>query len=243
MAIRDLESSSQPKVDTVSRPPLSPGDQLTRAEFERRYRAHPEIKKAELIEGVVYMPSPIHFFSHSQPHGYMMGWLALYCAHTPGVMVGDNASVRLDYENEVQPDALLRLDEALGGKSRVTEDDYLAGPPEFVMEIAASSAAYDMHVKRRVYARSGVQEYLAVQMYERRVDWFVWREGVYETLPVDEEGVVRSEVFPGLWLKPEALLAGDLPGLLAVLQAGLDSEEHAAFVVKMQEMLGKTGTE
>ncbi|NOZ72489.1 MAG: Uma2 family endonuclease, partial [Chloroflexi bacterium] len=141
MAIRPLESSSQPKVDAVARPPLSPGDQLTRAEFERRYRAHPEIKKAELIEGVVYMPSPIRFFSHSQPHGHMMGWLTLYCAHTPGVMVGDNASVRLDYENEVQPDALLRLDEALGGKSRVTEDDYLAGPPELVMEIAASSAA------------------------------------------------------------------------------------------------------
>jgi len=170
----------------------------------------------------------------------MMGWLALYCAHTPGVMVGDNASVRLDYENEVQPDALLRLDEAMGGKSRVTEDDYLAGPPELVLEIAASSAAYDMHVKRRVYARSGVQEYLAVQMYEQRVDWFVWREGVYETLPVDEEGIVRSEVFPGLWLKPEALLAGDLPTLLAVLQAGLDSEEHAAFVTKIQEMVGKT---
>lgn len=197
MSIRTLESSSQPKVDAVPRPPLSPGDQLTRAEFERRYRAHPEIKKAELIEGVVCMPSPIRFFNHCQPYGHTMGWLTLYYAHTPGVMVGDNASARLDYENEVQPDALLRLDGALGEKSRVTEDDYLAGPPELVMEIAASSAAYDMHIKRRVYARIGVQEYLVVQMYECRVDWFVWREGVVDVSMADPFPAAPSLVNDG----------------------------------------------
>ena len=163
-------------------PPLNAGDRLSRAEFERRYQAHPEITKAELIEGVVHMPSPVHFVLHSQPHVDIIGWLALYRAATPGVGGGDNATVRLDYENVVQPDALLRLEPALGGRSQVTEDDYLAGPPELVVEIAASSASYDMHDKRRVYARNGVQEYLVAQAYEQRVDWFVLREGVYEAL-------------------------------------------------------------
>jgi Uma2 family endonuclease len=215
-------------------PPLNAGDRLSRAEFERRYQAHPEIKKAELIEGVVYMPTPVRFEQHGRPHSDVIGWLSVYRATTPGVSVGDNATVRLDFENEVQPDALLRLEPEHGGHSHVTEDDYLAGPPELIVEIAASSAAYDLHVKRRVYARNGVQEYLAVQMYEQRVDWFILREGVYETLTPDEDGVLRSEVFPGLWLQPTALWSGDLAAMLAVLQEGLASPEHAAFLSRLR---------
>jgi len=218
-------------------PPLHAGDRLSRAEFERRYQAHPEIHKAELLEGVVHMPSPVHFALHSQPHGDIVGWLAYYRAATPGVVIGDNATVRLDYENVVQPDALLRLEPALGGRSQVTEDDYLAGPPELVVEIAASSASYDMHDKRRVYARNGVQEYLVAQAYEQRVDWFVLREGVYEALQTDAEGVLRSEVFPGLWLPADALWAGDLATMLAVLQQGLASLEHGAYVAGLRERL------
>jgi len=220
-------------------PPLNPGDRLSRAEFERRYQAHPEIKKAELIEGVVYMPTPVRFEEHGRPHSNIITWLGVYCAATPGTSVGDNATVRLDFENEVQPDALLRLDPEHGGRSRVTEDDYLEGPPELIVEIASSSAAYDLHVKRRVYARSGVQEYLAVQMYEQRVDWFILREGVYETLTPDENGVLRSEVFPGLWLQPEALWSGDLAAMLEVLQQGLASPEHAAFVERLRTSRGE----
>lgn len=215
-------------------PPLNAGDRLSRAEFERRYQAHPEIKKAELIEGVVYMPTPVRFEKHGRPHSDMITWLGVYRAATPGLLSGDNATVRLDFENEVQPDALLCLEPERGGCSHVTEDDYLEGPPELIVEIAASSAAYDLHVKRRVYARSGVQEYLAVQMYEQRVDWFVLREGVYETLTPDTDDVLRSEVFPGLWLQPAALWSGDLAGMLAVLQEGLASPEHAAFLERLQ---------
>ena len=215
-------------------PPLEFGDRLSRAEFERRYHAHPEIKKAELVEGVVYMPSPIRHTKHGQPHIWMITWLGSYIAATSGIDGGDNTTVRLDLENEVQPDALLRLDPALGGKSHITEDDYLEGPPELIVEIAASSAAYDMHAKYRVYARNGVQEYLVVQMYERRMDWFVLREDVYETLTPDENGVLHSQVFPGLWLQPSAFWAGDLAAMLAVLQRGLDSPEHATFVTHLQ---------
>ncbi len=215
-------------------PPLTAGDRLTRAEFERRYLAHPEIKLAELIEGVVHMPSPTRFRQHSRPHNDIAAWLGVYQAATLGVFAGGNATVRLDLENEVQPDALLRLDSVLGGCSRITPDDYLAGPPELVVEIAASSAAYDLHDKRRVYQRSGVQEYLALQVYEQEATWFALREGVYESLAPDAAGILRSEVFPGLWLDPAAFWTGDLAAVLATLQQGLASPEHAAFVARLQ---------
>ena len=210
--------------------PLHSGDRLSRAEFERRYQAHPEIRKAELIEGVVYVSSPIRYEQHADPHFNIIGWLAVYRAATPGVKGGDNVTLRLDFENEVQPDAVLRLEPALGGQSTVTEDDYLEGAPELIVEIAASSASYDLHDKRRVYARNGVREYIVAQTYEQYLDWFIWREGVYESLQADEQGVLRSEVFPGLWLQPATLWAGDLATMLAVLQEGLASPEHAAFV-------------
>jgi Uma2 family endonuclease len=217
----------------VKPPPLNPGDRLSRAEFERRYAAHPEIKKAELVEGIVHMPSSGRFEQHSRPHSDIIGWLSVYRAATPGVWIGDNATVRLDYENEVQPDALLRLETRLGGRSRVTKDDYLEGPPELIVEIAASSAAYDLHDKLRVYQRNGVQEYLVLQMYEQRADWFALRQGVYDPLPPDESGVWRSEVFPGLAFQPAALWSGDVAALLAVLQQGLNSPEHAAWVARL----------
>lgn len=222
-------------------PPLNNGDRLTRAEFHRRYAARPEIKKAELIEGIVHMPSPVHFSSHGQPHAAIIGWLAVYVAVTPGTQLGDNVTVFLDMDNEVQPDALLRLDTALGGRSRITDDDYLEGPPELIVEVAASSASYDMHSKLNVYRRSGVQEYLVLQAYEQRTDWFVLEEGEYRRLEPGEDGVLRSRVFPGLWLKPVALWAGDLVQVLAVLQEGLASPEHQAFVESMQARLEQVG--
>jgi Uma2 family endonuclease len=216
------------------RPPLHAGDRLSRFEFERRYEAHPEIKKAELIDGIVYMPSPARFPEHAEPHAQMVTWLGVYAAATPGVQGGDNATVRLDLENEVQPDALLRLEPELGGRSRLTEDHYLEGPPELVLEIAASSASYDLHTKLRAYQRSGVEEYIAVQMYERRLDWFRLREGVYQPLQPDAAGMLCSEVFPGLCLNPATFWAGDMAQVLAALQEGLASSVHAAFVASLQ---------
>jgi len=224
---------------SVGHPPLCPGDRLSRAEFERRYGGHPEIKKAELIEGVVYIPGPVRFEEHALPHADIMGWLGAYRAQTPGVLVGGNATVRLDFDNEVQPDALLRLDSSQGGRSTVGTAGYVEGPPELAVEIAASSASYDLHSKRRVYARSGVQEYLVIQMYERRVDWFVLREGVYESLEPDEHGVLQSEVFPGLWLRAAALWASDLSGMLALVQEGVESEQHRAFLAQRQASRGE----
>ena len=227
MSVQTAERSpAQPAVASSEGPPLQAGDHLSRPEFERRYQAHPEIKKAELIEGIVFMPSPVRFENHARLNSDIVTWLGTYRAHTPGTTVGDNATVILDFENEVQPDAFLRLDKALGGSSSINADDYIQGPPELIVEIVASSAAYDMHVKRRVYARSGAREYVVAQAYEQRLDWFILREGVYQTLAADERAVIRSEVFPGLWLPTEAFWSGDLAQMLATLQEGLASAAH-----------------
>ncbi len=224
---------SAKKLSLAGTPPLNAGDRLSRVEFERRYQAHPEIKKAELIEGVVYMPSPVRFNKHAKPHALIITWLGLYVSATAGVDFADNATVRLDFENEVQPDALLRLRPTLGGQSSLTDDDYLAGSPELIVEIAASSVGYDMHDKRRVYARNGVKEYLVFQMYEQKLDWFILREGVYETSKTTAAGLLYSETFPGLWLPATAFWDDDLTTMLTVLQEGLKSAEHTAFVEQL----------
>ena len=204
-------------------PALESGDRLTRSEFERRYRAMPHIHKAELIEGVVYMPSPVHFSGHSQPHAYIVTWLGTYCAFTLGVKLGDNATVRLDPDNEVQPDALLRWTEERNGRSHISPDDYVEGAPELVVEIAGSSASVDLHDKKRVYRRNSVQEYLVWQIYEGRIIWFHLVEGDYQELPPDASGIIRSQVFPGLWLNVPALLDEDLAAVLDTLRQGVNA--------------------
>ena len=215
-------------------PPLENGDQLTRAEFERRYEAMPDVNKAELIEGAVHMPTPVSV-SHGEPHARIMGWLIAYCAATPAVKVYDNATVLLDADNEVQPDALLRLEAEAGGRSRVNMAGYLEGAPELVAEIAASSAAIDLHAKMNVYRRTQVQEYLVWQTFEKRLDWFELRDERYAALAPDENGLLRSRVFPGLWLAVEAILEGNLGTVLSELQKGLASKEHSKFVKQLAE--------
>jgi Uma2 family endonuclease len=214
--------------------PLENGDRLSRAEFERRYEAMPHLKKAELIEGVVYMPSPVRYFQHGSPHAQLIGWLIQYAAHTPGVGVADNTSIRLDLDNEPQPDALLLIDPACGGQSRRSADDFIEGAPELVAEVASSSVSYDLHAKLHVYRRNGVREYVVWRVLNREIDWFVLRAGQYEQLPLDANGLLRSEVFIGLWLDPAALVQGNLARVLAVVQQGLASPEHTAFVARLQ---------
>lgn len=227
---------------TTVRPDVSPhdvvpllenGDRLTRDAFEDRYAAMPYLTKAELIEGVVYMPSPVRQRQHGQPHACLIGWLLHYQAGTPGVEVGDNSSVRLDLDNEPQPDALLFIDPACGGQSRISADGFIEGAPELVAEVASSSVSYDLHAKLHVYRRNGVREYIVWRVLEREIDWFVLRAGQYEGLPLDTDGLWRSTVFAGLWLDPAALVHGDIATVLAVVQRGVASPEHAAFVTHL----------
>ncbi len=180
------------------------------------------------------MASPVRFTQHGKPHSDIVTWPGLYRAATPGVTGADNTTVLLDFETEVQPDALLRLEPEQGGRSRVTADDYIDGPPELLVEVAASSAAYDLHDKRQVYARNGVQEYLVLQIYEQRVDRFILREGVYTSLAPDADGILRSAIFPGLWFDPAAFWRDDLAVLLGVVQRGIATPEHTAFVARLR---------
>ena len=215
-------------------PPLENGDRLTRREFERRYDAMPDLKKAELIEGVVYMPSPVRVI-HGEPHAAIIGWLIAYSATTPGVHVGDNVTTRIDTTNEPQPDVYLRLDSDLGGTASISADDYIEGAPELVVEIAASSATIDLHDKLTVYRRNGVQEYIVWQVYDRKFDWFRLDEGEYMPLAPDDDGITRSQVFPGLCLNVGALLDGDLAAVLTALRRGQKTPEYKAFVKDLRK--------
>jgi len=214
-------------------PPLEPGDHLTRAEFERRYDATPGLKKAELIEGVVYMPPPVSFGWHSEPHVNVVGWLWHYRVHTPGVRSGADGSIRLSNANMPQPDALLFIEPDCGGQVRVGADDFLEGAPEFICEVAATSAAIDLHDKLEVYRRNGVKEYVVWRTYDGEIDWFVARDGNLERHAPDAVGVFRSVVFPGLWLDATSLLKSNVAAVLAKLQEGIASPEHAEFVRRL----------
>jgi Uma2 family endonuclease len=211
-------------------PLLEAGDRLSRDEFERRYDLMPSGKRAELIEGIVYMPSPLRANAHGKPHLHLAGWLAYYVSETPGAECFDNSTVRLDLDNEPQPDLVLLKSGGKGGQTRFSEDDYIEGAPELVVEIVASSRAYDLHQKKAVYRRNGVCEYLAWIITEPRVVWWQLVAGEYQEIAPDADGLLRSRAFPGLWLDAQALLRGDLKAVLAFLRRGIESAEHKAFL-------------
>ncbi len=224
-----------------SLPILENGDRLDREEFERRYRAMPHLKKAELINGVVYMASPVRYYRHGRPHSLIMGWLLTYEAGTLGVAAADNCTVRLDDYNEPQPDAVLRISEQCGGQSTISADDYIEGAPELVVEIASSSVSYDLHDKKAVYAQHGVQEYLVWQVMDDTVQWFSLQGGSYQPLSPAEDGSLSSRIFPGLSLDVQALLKGDMRQVLQTLQCRMQTPEHEAFVQKLQQAYPQTG--
>jgi len=209
---------------------LEPGDHLSRDEFERRYERMPHLKKAELIEGIVYMPSPVRVKKHAEPHSQLGTWLGVYASETAGVGCFDNSTVRLDLDNEPQPDLVLMKLPEKGGQARISADDYIEGAPELAVEIVASSSAYDLHQKKGAYRRNGIREYLAWITGERCVVWWELRQADYQEIALAPDGLLKSGVFPGLWLDTGALLRGDMKAVLAALRRGLDSADHAAFV-------------
>jgi Uma2 family endonuclease len=225
--------SFQPASDDVS---LETGDHLSQAEFHRRYELLPHVKKAELIEGIVYMPSPLRLRKHGRPHVQISTWLGYYISKTPGITdYGDNATVILDNDNEYQPDLLMALPRhAGGGQSRVNNADYVEGGVEFVAEVAASSVSIDRHEKFEVYQKHGVREYLLWRVADGAIDWFKLRNGKFEQASMDEAGIIKSDVFPGLWLDPAALMRGDLPRLFEIVDVGTRSPEHASFVERLR---------
>ncbi|MBI4584473.1 MAG: Uma2 family endonuclease [Planctomycetes bacterium] len=214
-------------------PPLESGDRLSREEFERRYEAMPENVRAELIEGIVYVSSPARFDYHAKPQLGIISWLGHYIAGTPGVEGGCAGTVRLDDINEPQPDGFLLILPRRGGQAGISDDNYVVGAPDFIAEVSASTASYDLHSKKEAYRRNQVREYLAWRVFDQALDWFALQGGNYEVLPPGADGIYRSRVFPGLWLDPQALLGGDLKRLIEILELGLASPEHAGFAERL----------
>lgn len=224
-------------------PPLRNGDHLTRAEFHRRYEAMGDGVRAELIEGIVYlwsrndMPSPVSIDFHGTPHLDVGTWVGVYCSRTPGLLRGSDSTVLIDGVNEPQPDVLLGIPVAAGGRTRLVTRDgkrYVDGAPDLVIEVAASTASIDLNAKLAAYQRNGVGEYLVVLTEDQReARWLSLVDNLFEPVPPDADGLLKSRLFPGLWLDPAALLAGDLPRLLAALDVGCATEEHRRFAARL----------
>jgi Uma2 family endonuclease len=212
-------------------PPLVSGDKLTREEFLRRWELHPEIKKAELIGGIVHMASPVSL-EHGHSEGDVGGWLNYYRFFTPGTDSGNNTTSCMLEDETPQPDIFLRILREYGGRSW-EEDKKLYGSPEMLTEVSKSSVSYDLHAKKDVYEQAKIQEYLAILLQEQEIRWHVLTRGKYKLLRPDADGIWRSRVFPGLWLNGKALLASDMVAVMATLQQGLESREHKAFVKEL----------
>lgn len=228
MSAPSIASRENPLRDII--PPLENGDRLDRDEFLRRWEATPRIKHAELIYGIVYMNAAVRFRSHGQPHTLMTTWLGSYAMNAPGLLIADNCTVELDDQSLPQPDLVMIIDHASMGQTRINEDDYLEGPPELVVEIAASSASRDLHQKLKLYEEFGVKEYLVWNVPEMEIKWFVNLENGFAELAPSDHFVYKSQTFPGLWLDAQALVGRDEKSVFATLQEGLQTAEFESFV-------------
>jgi Uma2 family endonuclease len=212
-------------------PPLVPGQRLTQADFHRRYELCPENEKWELVGGIVYKTPPIQYL-HGQYHADLGGALGVYQAATPGVVVVNNATTIMGEKSEPQPDLSARIVPECGGQARVNERLYLEGAPELVAEVSHGTRELDVKHKRRDYERAGVLEYLVLSVDDQQLHWLPFPSG--QRIGPDRQGIVQSRVLPGLWIHHTALLANDSARLLAVVQQGLTSRAHAAFVKRLQ---------
>ncbi len=221
-------------------PPLENGAHLSAAEFMRRYEAMPREMKAELIQGKVYMASPLRAEQHGDPDNLAQGWLCNYMIATPGVKSSTNSTTILDDEDIPQPDSHLRILPECGGQTAVNQDGYVEGAPELIFEIAASSASIDTNEKKDSYRDAKTREYIVWRTEEHSLDWWVLQDGEYVEIDPDEDGILRSRVFPGLWMDGKAMLLEDGPNLMEALQRGLASPEHTQFVEKLAAARAKT---
>lgn len=228
-----LTAQLEKRASAQDLPPLNNGDVLSRAEFEERYKVLPNLKKAELIEGVVYVSSPVSP-RHGAIHSDIITWIGVYRAATPGVQIFDNTSLRLDADNEPQPDVAVLID----ADPTLVDAEFLEAKPALIIEVAASSAAYDLYQKFHVYRRNGIQEYLVLLVHEQQTRWYHWREGTYIQLQPDDDGILRSQILSGLWFHSEHFWQRDLAGLFAILQQGIASADHQAFTQRKDTTTG-----
>jgi hypothetical protein len=212
---------------------LQNGDRLTQPEFHERYKRMPPHFRAELVGGIVTVPSPMKN-RHGTNTFALGGLFQAYENATPGTEVGAGCTIILNEENEPQPDISLRILPAFGGRTTDTPEGYIAGAPEFVCEISDSTRYFDLNSKKREYAAAGVLEYLVFVLRDRQFRWFDLSAD--RELAADSDGILRVRSFPGLWIEPSAAVERNLFKLISFLQQGLASPEHAAFVQHLQEM-------
>lgn len=209
---------------------LRDGVRMDRETFHRLYEQTPEGFKAELIGGVVHMAAAMRV-PHAEHTDLLRTWLTVYRFATPFVRGGGEATVLLGDESEPQPDGLIWIE---GGSAHLSDDEYLVGAPEFVAEVADSTIGTDLGPKRADYEHHGVAEYLVIDIRRRRAVWFIRdSEGNYVELEPDENGLLKSRVFPGLWLDPKAFCRLDGVKVLEVANEGHASREHAEFVAAL----------
>jgi Uma2 family endonuclease len=223
-------------MSTVTEPKLKleNGDVLTKEEFLCRWEDTPEIRHAELLEGVVYVNSAAISTRHGRPQGIILRWLYEYESHTPNAEVFPPVTSILSDEDVPEPDAVMYIDHPKHGNCQIEEKGYLEGAPELVVEIAASSSSKDLHVKKRVYQKAGVKEYIVWRTVRPGFDWFVLKEGEYVSLMADpNDGYLKSCAFPGLWMDLEALLSMDKRKVIERMQASFNTSEHRDFVAKL----------
>lgn len=213
-------------------PPFENGDVMDRKTFHALYEQCPPGFKAELIGGVVHLPSPTKY-RHSKPHTWAALWLGNYTVGTPGTEPLVEITNVIDGDNEPQPDVILRVLPEYGGQTTDTAEGYMGGAAELVVEVASTSAAIDLGAKRREYETAGVKEYVVALAGPREVRWFARGRKGFADLPPGDDGIFRSRVFPGLWLEPAALFERSPARVMTALQAGLASPEHATFVAKL----------
>ena len=211
---------------------LHDGDRMSQPQFHALYEKMPDGYRAELIGGVVCEPSPVGW-AHSKSHGQLIGTVSQYANYIPGVEFGIGSTVILGEEDEVQPDLVLRIMPGFGGRSRDTKGtkvSYVAGAPELVAEVAHTSHSIDMRIKKERYSLAGVLEYIVLD--PMGFHWFDLGNG--SELPRDEQGVIRSTVFPGLWIDSEALQACDYARSMSVLSHGMGTAEYKRFVESLE---------
>ena len=229
----------QPKDASV--PPLRDGDRLTPDEFERRWDAMPNLKRAELIDGRVFLRTkPVSWTWHAVPHGFVMLPIGLYSAYTAHVPSGIAPSVRMAPRSIPQPDVVLRVDEECGGRSKIV-DGFVVGSPEFIAEITDDTSIHDLREKKDLYERSGVQEYLNWSVFDEQITLFSWDRGQYGVVEPDTDGILKSRILPGLWFDPAAMVHDDNMRVMEVLHLGLQSPEHQAFVEELKDRQAGAG--
>jgi Uma2 family endonuclease len=214
-------------------PPLREGDRLKAKEFLHRWNAMPELKHAELIDGVVFMSSPV-ITVHGDHYVDLAGWLWFYVSQTPGCRAGGDATWIMGPEDVPQPDLALRLLPECGGQSKI-RGEYLEGAPELIVEVSAFSSSRDLGVKLELYRRAGVREYITVLLKPRQVIWRQLIRNRYKEMEADSDGLLRSRVFPGLWLEPGAVWDQNT-SLRGAVESGVRSPEHDAFVRRLMRV-------